>query len=87
MEQKYLNIKEAAVLLGVSPLTLRNWDKRGQLVAYRHPVNNYRVYKREDIDKIINQIESGPVRPKRLHINFIEDSPEEETSQNISNIT
>ncbi|MBI2052849.1 MAG: MerR family DNA-binding transcriptional regulator, partial [Candidatus Ryanbacteria bacterium] len=50
MEKQYFTIKEAAGLLGVTPLTLRNWDKKGKLVAYRHPVNNYRVYKLEDIE-------------------------------------
>jgi excisionase family DNA binding protein len=59
MEDKYIQIKEAAEILGVSKLTLRNWDKAGKLSAHRHPLNNYRVYKAEDIEKIIKQIESG----------------------------
>ncbi len=42
---KYITIKKAAKLLHVTPLTLRNWDKRGKLRAYRHPANNYRVYR------------------------------------------
>lgn len=59
MNQKFVQIKEAAEILGVSKLTLRNWDKSGKLVALRHPINNYRVYKSEDIDQIIKKIESG----------------------------
>ena len=59
MEGKFIQIKEAAEMLGVSKLTLRNWDKAGKLVALRHPLNNYRVYKSEDIDHILRQIESG----------------------------
>lgn len=74
MEQKYLTIKQAAVLLGVSPLTLRNWDKRGQLIAHRHPVNNYRVYKIDEIEKLIQKIEENPRKPRKLKINFIEDN-------------
>ena len=27
-ENKYITIKEAAKILGVTPLTLRNWDKK-----------------------------------------------------------
>jgi len=54
-------------MLGVSKLTLRNWDRDGKLSALRHPINNYRVYQLEDIDKIINQIKFGekPVRAPR----------------------
>ena len=37
----YLKVKEAAVFLGVSPSTLRNWDREGKLKAKRHPVNGY----------------------------------------------
>lgn len=60
MEYKmYLTIKEAAYVLGVSPLTLRNWDKSGKFPAQRHPMNNYRVYKTEHLIKIIEDIENG----------------------------
>ena len=78
MEAKYLTIKQAAVMLGVSPLTLRNWDKKGQLVAYRHPVNNYRVYKKEEIDNLLSRIEQDPRQPKKLKVNLIE---EEESAE------
>ena len=37
----YLRISDAAEYLGVSPNTLRNWEKAGKVVAYRHPVNDY----------------------------------------------
>jgi len=57
--KKYITIKEAAYILGVSPLTLRNWDKNGKFRAHRHPMNNYRVYKTENILKIIDDIETG----------------------------
>lgn len=55
----YFSIKEAARILGVSPLTLRNWDKSGKFPAQRHPMNNYRVYKLSALEKIIDDIESG----------------------------
>jgi excisionase family DNA binding protein len=55
----YFSIKEAAEILGVSPLTLRNWDKSGKFKAHRHPMNNYRVYKLSSLEKIIEDIESG----------------------------
>ena len=58
MPKKYLTIKEAANLIGVTPLTLRNWDRSGKLIASRNPINNYRVYRREDIDEILGEIEA-----------------------------
>lgn len=67
MKGKLIQIKEAAEILGVSKLTLRNWDKEGKLTAYRHPINNYRVYRSEDVEKIIEKIESGekPIREQK----------------------
>lgn len=65
MEKKFISIKEAAEMLNVSKLTLRNWDRDGKLFALRHPINNYRVYHIEDIKKIISRIESGE-KPARI---------------------
>ena len=59
MNSKYLTIKQAATLLGVTPLTLRNWDKKGVLAAYRHPVNNYRLYRYEDIEAILMELQQS----------------------------
>ncbi len=57
----YLRISEAAEYLGVSPNTLRNWENAGKIVAHRHPVNGYRLFKREELDAVLKQVE----RPKR----------------------
>jgi len=54
MNENFIQIKEASELLGVSKLTLRNWDNSGKLVSYRHPINNYRIYKKSDILKLID---------------------------------
>jgi len=69
-EKKLITIKEAASLLGVTPLTLRNWDKNGKLIALRHPLNNYRVYRRLDIDKLIEDISTNvnPVTTRRTKV-------------------
>lgn len=62
-EKRYITVNEAAKLLGVTPLTLRNWDKSGKLTALRNPLNNYRVYKAEDIELFLRKIESrGKIR-------------------------
>lgn len=59
MANQYVTIKQASSILGVSPLTLRNWDKNGRLKALRHPMNNYRVYRIEDLEKVMQEIEIG----------------------------
>lgn len=62
MKEIYFSIKEAAEILGVTPLTLRNWDRSGKFKAQRHPMNNYRVYKLSALENIIADIESGTSR-------------------------
>jgi DNA (cytosine-5)-methyltransferase 1 len=52
----YLKVGEAAKFIGVSLATLRNWDKAGKLMPYRNPLNNYRLYKRVDLEKLLNEV-------------------------------
>ena len=52
----YLRISDASEYLGVSPNTLRNWVNAGKIAAIRHPVNDYRLFKREDLDALLNQV-------------------------------
>ena len=52
---KLLRIKEAAELLGVNPATLRKWDKEGKLLAVKISKRGDRRYRKEDIEKFINQ--------------------------------
>ncbi len=68
MANLYITIKQASTILDVSPLTLRNWDKNGKLKAHRHPMNNYRVYKIEDLETVIREIEENTglrITPKK----------------------
>jgi excisionase family DNA binding protein len=55
---KYLTVKEAAQMLGVSPSTLRNWDRSGKLRAKRHPVNRYRLYDRAELEALLHRLET-----------------------------
>jgi len=52
----YLTVGEASQYLGVSPSTLRNWDRLGKLKAFRHPINGYRLYSREQLDAIVRSL-------------------------------
>lgn len=82
MPKKFLNVNEVAKIMGVTPLTIRNWDKGGRLVAYRNPFNNYRMYKVEDVEGLLKIIEdtkgqspikrdSQPEQPKKLKIDLL----------------
>jgi DNA (cytosine-5)-methyltransferase 1 len=57
--KNYMQISEAAEYLGVSSATLRNWDRAGKLAAYRHPINGYRLYRREDLAKLLEGIQNS----------------------------
>ncbi len=59
LNTKLITIRKAAEILGVSALTLRNWDNSGKFLAGRHPINNYRVYKLADIEKLLIEIETN----------------------------
>jgi MerR family transcriptional regulator, copper efflux regulator len=61
----YLRISDAAEYLGVSPNTLRNWENAGKVVAVRHPVNGYRLFKRKDLDALLKLVEEVSGQPSR----------------------
>ena len=54
----YLQIAEAAEMLGICQNTLRNWGRAGKVTEYRHPVNNYRLYKQVEVENLVRQLES-----------------------------
>lgn len=88
-ETKYITIKDAANILGVTKLTLRNWDKSGKLRAHRHPFNNYRVYKLADIESVIELIEESPAQieekksaVRKLTVQHLEENATEVPVQN-----
>lgn len=59
---EYLQITEAAEFLGVCRNTLRNWGRDGKIQEYRHPVNQYRLYKLQDLERLIRQVETPKIR-------------------------
>ena len=59
INKRYYTIGEAAYILSITPLTLRNWDKAGKLSARRNPINNYRVYKASDIEMFLRRMEGA----------------------------
>jgi excisionase family DNA binding protein len=49
----YLTLKQACELLQVHPNTLRNWDKKGILIANRIGERGIRRYKKTDLIKFM----------------------------------
>jgi hypothetical protein len=50
MNDKLLNIGQAAEILGVSIDTLRRWDESGKLVAIRKEGGTHRYYRQKDLE-------------------------------------
>lgn len=56
---QFLKIHEAAEYLGVCRNTLRNWCRQGKIPEYRHPVNNYRLFKAIDLDHLLQKTDQA----------------------------
>jgi MerR family transcriptional regulator, copper efflux regulator len=54
--RSYMTVKAAAAFLGVSPKTLRYWDRTEKLKPVRHPLNRYRLYRREDLEAFLRKL-------------------------------
>ena len=59
--ENYLTISQVAKLVGVNPQTIRRWDKTGKFVSSRHPINNYRVYFHEQVERLWDELNPGKV--------------------------
>lgn len=64
-DAEFLKIGDAAEYVGVSAQTLRRWDSEDRLRAVRRPGNNYRYYRRTDLE------------PFRLEYLRAEESPDD----------
>lgn len=60
--RQYLTIAQAAAFLGVTPNTLRNWGRESKIAEHRHPVNNYRLYKKADLEALLRRLERSGAR-------------------------
>ena len=52
----FVRVKEAAEILDVAPNTIRAWGAAGKITEYRHPANNYRLYKRKELEELLAKL-------------------------------
>ena len=56
---EYYTINKFAKILGVTPQTLRNWDRNGRLKPHHNSSNGYRYYSQEQLNQVLQ------VKPKK----------------------
>tara|TARA_R110001592_G_scaffold71389_6_gene218308 strand:- start:2189 stop:3472 length:1284 start_codon:yes stop_codon:yes gene_type:complete len=52
--KNYYSLSQASEILGKSKETLRRWDREGRLIAAREPISEYRIYKKKDINSLLD---------------------------------
>jgi len=78
----YLTVKEAAEYIGVSPQTLRRWDKDGKLKPVRQPTNQYRYYQRADLEPFRIEYQAAQ-HDAGEHLDLFESAPADVEGNNL----
>ncbi len=52
----YYSLNEVSEILGKSKETLRRWDRDGKFTAVREPISQYRIYKKEQVNSLLDQL-------------------------------
>ena len=52
---EYYSIHKFSEILGVTPQTLRNWDKNGKLTPHHKTSNGYRYYSNEQLNQVLHK--------------------------------
>jgi citrate synthase len=73
--EEYLTAGEACALLGVKAATLYAYVSRGLLCSYRQGIRRQRLYKRREVDALLQVRPSGgePPRAARTEVPRAED--------------
>ena len=61
---EYVQVAEAASILGVSHNTLRTWAEDGRIPMHRNPANGYRLFRRSDLEKFLRET-AKPVKVRK----------------------
>lgn len=57
MKKGFVTVKEAANVFAVSIQTIRRWDRKGKLKCFRHPMNNYRMFRLLELQEMVNKMQ------------------------------
>ncbi len=57
ISSEFMLITEAAEFLQVAPNTLRSWGSQGKIEEFRHPINNYRLYRIRDLKRMQKKLQ------------------------------
>jgi len=64
-EDEYLTAPEAAEILGVKTQTLYAYVSRGLLRSYRQGIRRHRLYRRRDVEALVQLTPGDAPRPRR----------------------
>lgn len=64
--KQYLRVGEAAEFLGVSPSTVRNWERSGKLRAHKLPQNGYRLFLKADLEAVLRDVKDSGTASRNL---------------------
>ena len=56
VKKEYYSLNEVSEILGKSKETLRRWDRDGKFKAVREPISQYRIYKKEQVNSLLEQL-------------------------------
>ena len=59
---KYARITETVGYFGVCRNTIRNWGRQEKIQECRNPVNNYRLFKRLELEKALRRVERSAAK-------------------------
>ncbi len=62
---EYVKIAEAARFLGVAQNTLRAWAASGEIPVRVNPANNYRLFRREDLERFLERVDQSAQKPMK----------------------
>jgi excisionase family DNA binding protein len=69
-QDDWLNLSDAAAMLGVHPSTLRAWSDRGDIPAHRTP-GKHRRFRRGDIESWVDSRRDSRASPGRLLVESV----------------
>ena len=69
-QDEWLNLSDAAALLGVHPSTLRAWSDRGDIPTHRTP-GNHRRFRRVDVETWVDSRRQAQATPGQLIVDTV----------------